>query len=109
MQAELKRVRRRDEDIYHFTSDKIGKIYPHRKMSRSRTRPPLEVETSDIALDSNTSLSDIPEHGLDQQRYNESDTNVVLCDTLVIHVIHGVGIWAMCFQVYRLFVVDESH
>jgi len=34
MQAELKRVRKTDEDPYDFSSEGIGKIHPHRAVSR---------------------------------------------------------------------------
>lgn len=49
--AVLKRVRKSDEDPYHFTSNEIGKRYPHRKMSTIRQISAPLVGTSDIVSD----------------------------------------------------------
>lgn len=65
MQAELKRVRKTDEDLYDFTSEGIGKIHPHRAVSRHPVHQVSvhlaeETETPQLLLDPETSPT---EHG----------------------------------------------
>ena len=75
MQAELKRVRKTDEDPYDFSSEGIGKMYPHRVVSRHPVHQVSvhlaeETETPQLLLDLETSPT---EHG----HYSEFSVSIV--------------------------------